>query len=41
MKEMENRKDHLAQDVSTIDEELKEKNGARASLEKEVSKLRE
>ena len=41
IKEMENRKDHLAQDVSAVDKELKEKKGAKASLEKEVSELRE
>jgi hypothetical protein len=31
---MENRKDHLLQDVSAVDKELKVKNGAKASLEK-------
>ncbi len=41
IKEMENRKDHLAQDLSAVDKELKAKNGAKASLEKEVSELRE
>ena len=41
IKEMEDRKDHLEQDVSEVDKELKAKNGVKASLEKEVSELRE
>lgn len=39
IRDLENRKDHLAQDVSSAEEAMKEKNGARESLEREISEL--
>jgi predicted nucleic acid-binding Zn-ribbon protein len=41
IKELENRKGHLENDVSSTDGELKEKNRVKESLEKEISELRE
>ncbi|MFG1520245.1 MAG: helix-turn-helix domain-containing protein, partial [Thermoplasmataceae archaeon] len=38
--DLENRKDQLAQDVSSAEEAMKEKIGAKESLEKEISEMR-
>jgi chromosome segregation ATPase len=40
IRDLENRKDQLAQDVSSAEEAMKEKIGAKESLEKEISEMR-